>query len=121
MHTLLADQDDANLVYHALEELSSDYLKIGISFGLPPHRVKEIEQNHPRDAGAVLLDVVVLWVKQEYNVKKFGVPCWRRVVKAAIDVKNILVAKKIADNHPGMNFTKLTPTAIYDHDRQKKS
>lgn len=97
----LDDEDDVNLIYKELEKLKAFYGKIAISFGLPPGIVEDIKSSHPKDNSSALNDVITSWVRQEHNVGKFGYPCWRKVVKAAIDGGNKLQAKKIAKNHPG--------------------
>lgn len=100
-HWYIAEEDDANLVNDALSSFKAKYQKIAIEFGLPPDLVAEIKENNPRNAGNALNDVIVAWVKQEHNVGKFGHPCWRKVVKAALGAGNKLQAKKIAAAHPG--------------------
>ena len=82
--------------------MKANYGKVAISFGLPPGIVAEIKSNNPKDSASALNDVITSWVRQEHNVGKFGYPCWRKVVKAAIDGGNRLQAKKIARNHPGI-------------------
>lgn len=101
LSTLPEEVDDANQVYKALKVLSAEYQEIAIEFGLSADRVSEIKENYPKDASTVLYYVIVAWVKQEQNVVKFGLPCWRKVVEAAISARNKLVAKKIAREHPG--------------------
>lgn len=101
-HRLLTDdEEDANEVYKALEKFKAKYNQIAIYFGLAPDKVDEIRDNHPRDNAGALNDIIVSWVRQEHNVGKFGYPCWRKVVEAAIGAENKLQAKKIAKSHPG--------------------
>ena len=101
-HPLLTDdEEDANEVYKALEKFKAKYNQIAIYFGLAPDKVEEIRDNNPRDNARALNDVIVSWVRQEHNVGKFGYPCWRKVVEAAIGAENKLQAKKIAKSHPG--------------------
>ena len=95
------NEEYANEVYKALEKFKAKYNQIAIYFGLPPSKVEEIRGNHPGDNASVLNDVIVSWVRQEYDVRKFGYPCWRKVVEAAIGAEIKLQAKKIAESHPG--------------------
>ena len=88
-------------MYKALEKFKAKYNQIAIYFGLAPNKVEEIRDNNPRDNARALNDVIVSWVRQEHNVGKFGYPCWRKVVEAAIRAENKLQAKKIAKSHPG--------------------
>ena len=95
------DEDYANEVYKALEKFKAKYNQIAIYFGLAPDKVEEIRDNYPRDSAKALNEVIVSWVRQEHNVAKFGYPCWKKVVEAAIGAENKLQAKKIAKSHPG--------------------
>ena len=95
------DEECANEVYKELEKFKAKYKDIAIYFGLAPSKVDEIRDNHPQDNAGALNEVIVSWVRQEHNVGKFGYPCWRKVVDAAVEAGNKLQAKKIAKNHPG--------------------
>ena len=88
-------------MYKALEKFKAKYNQIAIYFGLAPDTVEAIRDNYPRDNAGALKEVIVVWVRQEHNVAKFGYPCWRKVVEAAIGAENRLQAKKIAKSHPG--------------------
>ena len=101
-YPLFTDNEEyANEVYKALEKFKAKYNQIAIYFGLAPDKVEEIRGNHPQDNARALNNVIVSWVRQEYDVGKCGYPCWRKVVEAAIRAGNKLQAKKIAENHPG--------------------
>ena len=94
-------EEDANNVYKELEKFKAKVRQISIHFGLPPDLVDDIQKRNHRDSGGALSDVINSWVRQEHNVAKFGYPCWRKVVEAAMGAGNMLQAKKIAKNHPG--------------------
>ena len=100
------DEDDVILVYKEMERLKAHYVKVAIHLGVPPDIVDDIKENNPKDCATAFNDVIKSWIRQEHNVGKFGVPCWRNVVKAAIGAGNKLQAKKIAKNHPGLSIVK---------------
>ena len=55
------------------------------------------------DANRALNDVLLLWLRQKYNVGKFGRPTWRLLVEAVnkkTGGNNHDLAKQIASNHP---------------------
>ena len=98
---LIDSEDDAIEVYKALEKLKAKYNQIAIYFGLSPYLIEEIMDNYPGDNAGILKDIILEWVRQNYDTEKFGYPCWRKVVEAAVGTKNKLLAQKIAKSHPG--------------------
>ena len=71
--------------------------------GLKPSKISRIQSDNPNNSARALQEVVVEWVRQNYDVQKFGPPSWKMVVKAvAADTggRNKLLAKKIANKHP---------------------
>ena len=69
--------------------------------------LRKIRDKHPSESDA-LEDVLLLWLNQEYDVKKHGPPTWRMLVEA-VGKKgggdNHELAKQIAENHPaGSNY-----------------
>ena len=94
-------EEDANIVYKELEKFKAKVRQISIYLGLPPDLVDDIQNRNHRDNGGALSDAINSWVRQEHNVAKFGYPCWRKVVEAAMGAGNMLQAKMIAKNHPG--------------------
>ena len=64
--------------------------------------LRKIRGEHSSESDA-LEDVLLLWLNQEYDVKKHGAPTWRMLVEA-VDKKsggdNHELAKQIASNHP---------------------
>ena len=88
-------------MYKALRKFGAKYKQIAVCFGLAPDKVEEIRDNYSGDNVWALYNVITSWVYQENNVGKFGYPCWRKVVEAAIGAENNLEAKRIAKSHPG--------------------
>ena len=91
-----------------MEEVSSiqsAYFPLGRSLRLRNDDLKAICEMHPSksDAEQALNDVLLLWLCQKYNVRRFGPPTWKMLVEA-VDKKtggnNHELAKEIASNHP---------------------
>ena len=68
------------------------------------------ESDHSNTERA-LNDVVLLWLRQKYNVERFGPPTWRMLAEAVdkhAGGNDHELAKKIALNHPKGEFFKDT-------------
>ena len=59
--------------------------------------VVRTQQNHNFDSA--LNDVLLLWLRQGYNTKKFGRPTWRMLVKAVEGINDHALAEKLAQRH----------------------
>ena len=85
--------------------IRDSYYSLGRSLRLLTDDLKAIREAYPSesDAEQALEDVLLLWLRQKYNVKKFGPPTWRMLVEA-VDKKaggnNHDLAEEIASNHP---------------------
>ena len=52
-----------------------------------------------------LQKVIILWLKQNYNVSRFGEPTWRMLVKAVAQRSgggDGALARRMAKNHPAV-------------------
>ena len=52
------------------------------------------------------MEVLTQWLKKTYNVKRFGEPSWKLLVKAVSDQaggNDRALAEKIAQNHQGIS------------------
>lgn len=70
--------------------------KLGIGLGLPAGSYEP-----------TLNAVIEAWLNQSYDVKRHGLPSYRRLVKVVasrVGGSNPALAKKIAGKHPGDNF-----------------
>ena len=57
------------------------YYQLGRGLGLPPSELKSIKRaNRPFDEA--IDDMLLLWLKQCYDVQRHGHPTWRRLVEA---------------------------------------
>lgn len=102
---MLTDEDDLVDVLEEILAIKSKYFSLGQSLRLKTSDLKDIYQNYSSDTGAdlALTDVLVLWLQQKYNVRRFGPPTWRMLVEAVhrkAGGNNYELAKQIALKHP---------------------
>lgn len=87
-------------------QVKTRYKTFGMILGLGFTELEAIQKTNVFDVEDALAAVVITWLRQKYNVKKFGHPTWRRIVEA-IDNEaggnNHALAKRIAKNHPGIH------------------
>ena len=91
-------------VLEAVLPIKSLFFALGQSLRLRTADLKSVVEAYPSesDARQALSDTLELWLKQQYNVERFGLPTWRMLVEA-VDREgggnNHELAKKIASNH----------------------
>ena len=77
-------------------------LAIGRTLGLRMGELDSIRSSL-QDHEQQLNDVVCVWLRQRYNVERFGTPTWRKLVEAIDDpagANDHRLAKIIAQHHP---------------------
>lgn len=98
---LPSGKDDFRDLQRTLYNIASKWKRIGVTFGLDPDKVKEIEDKY-RDPWERLCEVLMEWLKCNYNTEKFGEPTWRRVVEEVASPcggNDKALAMKIANEH----------------------
>ena len=88
-------------------DIKSVYFALGRSLRLRNDDLETIRKKYESDHEQALNDVLLLWLKKEYNVESFGPPTWRMLVEAVnkrSGGNNYQVAKLIALNHPAGNI-----------------
>ena len=98
----LLDEEDLSTIIEEILPLESRYYNLGRSLNLKIADLRKIRDKHPSDSDG-LEDVLLLWLNQKYNEKKYGPPTWRMLVEAVSKESggdNHELAKKIAVNHP---------------------
>ena len=83
--------------------LHGKFLSLGRALRLKADDLDTIRRENAHDANQALNDVLLLWLRQKYNVKRFGEPTWRMLVQAVDSPaggNNHALAKKIAFKHP---------------------
>ena len=84
----------------------SSWKAIGTGLGIHSGRLDAIQESNFGNPKKCLLEMLICWLRRNYNVERFGKPTWQAVVKvvarpAAGD--NCALALTIAGNHPGNN------------------
>ena len=95
-----AEEDDWNIVVVECNSLSAKWEQLSAFLGLSRKLIDSIKKNHPNDDTVSWNDALGQWIGQNYNAKKFGVPSWKRLLKA-IALVDKLVFKKLAREHEG--------------------
>ena len=95
-----AVEDDKCDVMEELENVLSRYYEIGVRLHLPDDKLKAIKKISS-DAEA-MNEVIVEWLKKNYNSNRFGSPTWKALVDAVGSPSggnNKAEAEKIASKH----------------------
>ena len=85
--------------------LAANYYDLGQALKVRGGELKIIKNNHQGDLKTALQEVIIQWLKQNYNVPKFGEPTWRMLVKAVAQRSgggDGALARRIAKNHPAV-------------------
>ena len=88
-----------------VSDIKSMYFGLGRSLRLRNDDLEAIRKKYPSESDheQALNDVLLLWLKNKYNVENFGPPTWRMLVEAVnkkTGGNNYELAKQIALNHP---------------------
>ena len=100
---LYTDKDDLADVREEVFSIKSAYYNLGISLRLDDSDLRRIHENCTCEENA-LKDVLLMWLRKQYNMKRFGPPTWRMLVEA-VDKRSggndHELAKRIALKHAG--------------------
>lgn len=99
-------EDDVHDVNDEINTLSFRYYQLGQALRIPPSKLDEICADYPTSAGTALAQVILEWLRQNYNVKKHGKPTWKMLVEAVgkpSGGNNHCLAEEIASKHPSPN------------------
>jgi hypothetical protein len=98
--------------------IKSMFFALGRSLRLRNDNLEAIRKKYPNEFDQQALnDVLLLWLKKEYNVGRFGPPTWRMLVEAVNKESggnDHKLAKKIASKHPAGNI-RVSITNYSDH------
>ena len=83
---LCADDTHSKELLDQLEVIKNEYFWLGGNLGLRVTQLKSLN------------DVVSGWLKQEYDVRKYGPPTWSSLIKAVEPIDSE-VAENIASKH----------------------
>ena len=80
----------------------AEYYKLGIGLRLKPGELQAIRKSCGQDIDQAFTDVLLAWLRQRYDVVKYGPPTWRMLVKAVDSPaggNNHALALTISHNH----------------------
>ena len=106
---LFAAEDDLHDVLREVVDIKNIYYQLGVGFHLSPRELDAIRNKFP-DVDQAFTEVLLVWLRQSYNVERYGTPTWRRLVEAVDSPaggNNHTLAKSIASHHPTGNLTLL--------------
>ena len=92
-------EDDFHTVYSELVTVKANYYQLGIGLGLPPGELLVIRKG-TQDIERAFSDVLLAWLRQRYNVDRFGLPTWRKLVEAVDSQTDPALAADIAARYP---------------------
>jgi hypothetical protein len=82
--------------------ISAKYYNIGIELGLHPGKLEAIQETHSNNVAQALTPVLLIWLRRQYDVEKYGPPTWLRLSEAVDSPSgggNPALAEKIAEKH----------------------
>ena len=83
--------------------MASKWKNIGLALRLAPDSLNTLSIKE--DVTDCLREVLTQWLKKTYNVKRFGEPSWKLLVKAVSDQaggNDRALAQRIAQKHQGI-------------------
>ena len=102
----LSDEDDFRDICRELVSIKANSYQLGVELGLPAGELDAIRKGYAVDQA--FSEVILRWLRQQYNVVRFGRPTWKRLVEAVespIGGNNPALAVEIATNHaPGIIY-----------------
>ena len=93
------DEDDLFDVIKDLTPVAARWKAIGIALRLKPGELNSINSGRPDEC---LGEVILNWLMRNYNVDRFGLPTWRKLVEVVEDPaagNNKALADEIARKH----------------------
>ena len=99
---LILDKGDLSEITEEILPIGSKDYSLGRSLNLEIAESRKIRDKNPSESDA-LEDVLLLWLNQQYDVKKHGPPTWKVLVEAVNKKSggdNCELAKQIASKHP---------------------
>ena len=75
---------------------------LGTALRIKPAELAVTSKTHNKEPYGCLKDVLLAWLQQRYDTKKFSQPSWRmlcQVVHKRVGGNNPALAGKIAENH----------------------
>ena len=80
-------ENDLRVVCQEVVGIKSTYYQFGKELGIPPGELDSIRKQFHHDHDQAIDEVLLLWLRQRYDVERHGRPTWRRLVEA-VDSSN---------------------------------
>lgn len=80
--------------------MCSKWKKISAYLGLSYELIETIENDNPRNSSDCWNEALKEWIKQNYTIKTFGRPSWRRLLSAVAEIDKRQF-RKLAAKHQG--------------------
>ena len=89
-------------VMEEVMDVASSWRSLGLALRLKATELDTISIKNHTDPTECLRDMLLAWLQQRYDVKRFGPPSWRMLCQAIskrVGGNNPALARKIADYH----------------------
>ena len=86
----------------AVIKLAANARSLGLALGISASKLGTIRSTFINDPEEILTEVLHTWLKQAYDMLKYGRPSWRTLVRAVDNKaggKDPALAMEIADHH----------------------
>ena len=96
-------EDDLRDVRQEVADIKFTYYQLGRQLGLPPRELDSIRTAFYQLIDQAFDEVLLVWLRQSYQVERHGPPTWRRLVEAVDSPNggnNPALAFAIANRHP---------------------
>jgi len=111
--TTILDEDDLRDVISTVADITLRWQDLGVSLGIRQSELENILSDRSHSPVNCLKLMLTQWLRQNYNVERFGEPTWRRLVEAVGDHmggNNVVLAQTIAREHLAPTLIELTTT-----------
>ena len=97
---LFVEDKHWNILVIECRSLSSDWEKVSAYLGLLFKLIDTLKRDNPRDSTGCWNEALKHWIKQNYDIKIFGRPSWRSLLRAVAEVDKHQF-QKLAAEHQG--------------------
>ena len=99
INPFLLDEDDLVDVLKEVSDVAANWKGLGLELGLRPSTLETIGTTQPQ---YYLMNTLTAWLRQNDNVKKYGLPSWAMLCKAVespVGGNNRALSVRIAKKH----------------------
>ena len=93
-----AEVEDWNDVIIACSSLAGKWQQLTGFLGLSFQQIREIKKNNCNDSADSWNEALMMWISQEYNTRKYGLPSWQSLLRTINRVDQAL-CEKLAREH----------------------